>query len=83
MFEWLEALGSSGDADGTVEETDPDHVGTVDGGNFETDRDVYRFVDEEAGVAVYALLGGQSAGLSTVPLEDTDLDADEEWGSGR
>jgi hypothetical protein len=70
MFEWLQHLGASSDG----AETETDHVGTVSGGSFEADREVHRVVDEEAGVVVYAMTGGQSAGVSTVPLEDTDLD---------
>jgi len=36
-----------------------------------------RVVDEDAGVVLYYVLGSKAAGLTAIPIEQTDLDIDQ------
>lgn len=50
-----------------------DDVQTFEGGPVPANNAAARMVDEEAGIVLYAMAGGQGVGLSAVPKEDTDL----------
>lgn len=80
------AVGLLGASAGCLSEIEPmtqdeidstfEQVQTFDDSPVPSQNSGARMVDPEAGVVIYALAGKQGVGLSTIPIEDTDLELD-------
>lgn len=61
-------------SDDSTKDFSGEEIGRVSSEGSNRPSELRRVVDEEAGVVLYYVLGSKAAGLTSVPLDQTDLD---------